>query len=311
MRYDRLGFPIPPEFEVPAADGGFAAGGSGGSAPRPGRLKRAILVAILGCAVVPAVLGPAVLPAVREAVVQWSVERAVDHEARGRIAAAIGDVGRAVRWGSGDADRDASLLCWRAMLRIENRDPAGALADAETAAAIAPTATRPRRVRALANVMLERPEEALADAHAAVEIAAQGDPDALNHRAYIRALVGRELPEALRDIDAALAGSDPQPPELLDTRGFVLHLLGRHAEAIDDLNLAIAGGMRQRRELAVLAGRADATELAYRLRAVDHGLAVMHHHRGLACRAAGLEGQARQDLEIAVRKGFAPDRGVF
>jgi hypothetical protein len=37
----------------------------------------------------------------------------------------------------------------------------------------------------------------------------------------------------------------------------------------------------------------------------------MLHHRGLACRAAGLEGQAEQDLELARRKGFAPDRGIF
>jgi hypothetical protein len=37
----------------------------------------------------------------------------------------------------------------------------------------------------------------------------------------------------------------------------------------------------------------------------------MHHHRGLACQAMGLERQARQDFETADRKGYAPDRGIF
>jgi hypothetical protein len=60
-----------------------------------------------------------------------------------------------------------------------------------------------------------------------------------------------------------------------------------------------------------LAGRADPDELAYRLRSLDHGLAVMLHHRGLACQSLGLDRQARQDLETAERKGFAPDRGIF
>jgi hypothetical protein len=124
-------------------------------------------------------------------------------------------------------------------------------------------------------------------------------------------LVGRDLPEALADIDAALAGSEGAPAEFLDTRGFILHLLGRHQEAVDQLNLAIDETLQRRRQFTMLVGRADPDDVAYRLRSLDHGLAVMHHHRGLACRAAGLEAQARQDLEIAERKGFDPSRGIF
>ena len=81
-------------------------------------------------------------------------------------------------------------------------------------------------MRAIANVVLARPDDALADAMAAAELAGPGDPDALNHRAYVRALVGRDLPTALVDIEAALAGDAEPAFEMLDTRGFVQHLTG-------------------------------------------------------------------------------------
>lgn len=321
MKYDRLGFPIPPEFP-PADDRSTApvarpltGTGGGPSAPPAGRTagrgKRLVLLAMLTAVVVPGLLAPGVLPAVSDAVVQWSLERAITHEGRGDLRRAVGDVSRAIGWAGDDAERRSRLLCWRAMLLIEDQDPRRAEADAEAAMAIAPTLTQPRRVRALARVILNEPEGALADAQTAVDLAGPGDPEALNHRAYIRALVGRDLEAALTDVDAALAEDDTGPAEYLDTKGFVLHLLGRHHEAVDLLNVAVDLTQKQRRELVVLAGHADPDELAYRLRSLDHGLAVMLHHRGLACQALGLAGQARQDFETAARKGYAPEKGIF
>lgn len=309
MNYDRLGFPIPPEFTSPTSERSESR--SSAARPAAGPRKRIVVaVALLGL-VVPALFAPAVMPLVREAIVTWSLERAVGREARGQVTAAVAEVGRAVDWCPDDAMLRCRLLCWRAMLRIENRDPHGALADATAALVAAPTAAQPHRVQALAHVMLDEPDEAVAAADAAVQAAGAGNPEALNHRAYIRALVGRDLAAALVDIDTALGATDGSAPELLDTRGFILHLLGRHQEAIDQLNLAIDGAVQQQRRLALLAGRADSDQVAARVRSLDHGLAVMHQHRGLACRAAGLEAQARQDLEIASRKGFDPSRGIF
>jgi hypothetical protein len=161
------------------------------------------------------------------------------------------------------------------------------------------------------HVVLDDAEAALSAAEMVVNLSAAGDPDALNHRAYLRGLVGRDLPAALVDIDRALGDSEESSPEMLDTRGFLLHLLGRHREAVDQLNLAITGMQQNRRKLGLLAGRVDAVHLACRLRGLDHGMAVMLHHRALACRAIGLEEQAKQDFELAGKKGFDPTRGIF
>jgi tetratricopeptide (TPR) repeat protein len=329
MKYDRLGFPIAEDFPSHPDDAARTrvpapptttwnepsswpdAAPPGGRRRTAGRGKKLFLLGLLAAVVVPGLLAPGIMPAISEAIVQWSLERAMVHEARGEVRAAIGDVGRAIRWTGDDPGRVSRLLCWRATLRIEHRDTRAALADADRAITITPLAARPRRVRALARVILREPDGALADAEEAVELSSPGDPEALNHRAYIRALVGRDLDAALVDIDAALAGTGAGSPEFLDTKGYVLHLLGRHHEAVDELNAAIDGTQKSRRDLMLLAGRTDPDELAYRLRFLDHGLAVMHHHRGLACQAMGLERQARQDFEIAERKGYAPDRGIF
>ena len=320
MQYDRLGFPIPRDFEPPPGHDGRSAPSVRRSGPwepeEPARRgvnagKRFFVWALLLFGVVPAILLPAALPLVREAMVQWSVERAMAHEARDDVAAAAADVGRAIVWIDEDAQAQARLLCWRSTLLLENRQVGAAVAEASRAVTLVPTAALPRRTRALAHVVAGDAEAALADAAAAVELTGADNPDGLHHRAYIRALVGRELEAALADVEAALAGSGAGSPEFLDTRGFILHLLGRHQEAIDDLNQAIGKTQQTRREVAGLAGRVDPVELAYRLRPIDHGLAVMHHHRGLACRAIGLERQAAQDFDAAERKGFDPARGVL
>lgn len=315
MKYDRHGFPIPPEFAPPDARQEVMPSRRDEFQPPQsrvaGRGKKLFLIGVLAAVVVPGLLTPSIMPLISDAVVQWSLERAVVREARGNVGAAIGDIGRAIDWADDNAAGRSRLLCWRAMLRIENRDPQSAITDTEQAISIAPTSAQPRRVRALARVMLGDPDAALADAQAVVELSGPADPEALNHRAYIRALVGRDLDAALEDIDAALTESGGAAPEFLDTRGLILHLLGRQHEAVDQLNLAIDGTQKTRRDLLRLAGHADPDELAYRLRSLDHGLAVMHKHRGLACQALGLDGQARQDFEIADRKGYSPEKGIF
>jgi tetratricopeptide (TPR) repeat protein len=318
MRYDRDGFPIPPTFDPPSTRGGagrpdlepMAGGGvSGGPAGRRFRVwKRLLVLGFALVVLVPGFLGPLLGPVIRDAVVGWSLDHAAACEARDDVTAAARAIGWALRWHG----EHPELLCMRAMMRLESRDPQGAVDDADRAIHLAPLAPQPLRVRSLARVVLGMPDLALADANAVVEQAGGGDATALNHRAYIRGLLGLELEAALADVESAIASQGGEAsPEVLDTRGFILHLLGRHPEAVDQMNEAIEKMEQQRRRLALLAGRVEEVELACRLRALDHAVAVMLHHRGSACRAMGLEQQAQQDLQTAERKGFDPTRGIF
>lgn len=314
MHYDSLGFPIPADFAPPDAERGSSPRRRRDRPQTAGPVKRALVVIVFLCVAGAAVLGPAVLPTVRTAVVQWSLMRAVAAEGRGSLDAAITEVDRAIQWTDGSDNEfvaKSRLLCWRAMLRIENLDAAGGLEDADMAAAASPTDARPLRVRTVALLVLDQPDAALATAETVVALAGENDPESLNHRAYFRALAGRDLEGALADIERALDGSGGASPDLLDTRGYILHLLGRHQEGLDDLTTAIDSTQDDRRRLLMLAGHIDPDELAIRMRAVEHALAVMHFHRAEACRAIGLDRQAEQDRAIAENKGFDPARGIF
>ncbi|MFM1903485.1 MAG: hypothetical protein RLZZ440_1385 [Planctomycetota bacterium] len=316
-QYDRLGFPIPAEFDPHPDDRATPRPGRPAPPPsrrRPRSAKRLLLAAVAGLVIAPLILAPAVMPIVREVVVEWSLQRAIAHEGRGNLGWAVRDVSRALDWlDPADRGRDSRsrLLCWRAMLQIEDHRPHRGLSDADQAAITAPAAVQPQRVRALALSVLGDFDQALRAADLAVGLAGEGDPDALNHRAYMRALANRDLEHALADINRALEGSGGESPEFLDTRGYILHLLGRQQEALDDLNLAVGATQDERRRLLLLAPHVDADEFAYRLRTMDHGLAVMLHHRGLACQALGLAAQADQDFATAKNKGFDPSAGVW
>jgi tetratricopeptide (TPR) repeat protein len=301
QRYDDLGFPIPAEFDLHDAEPTARKGRS-----RPRRLKM-MLLGLVAAALVPAVVLPEVAPVARQLVVRWSLARAMALEARDDVHGAVKELERAVAW-HGD---DAELLCLRAMLRLEDRSARKALADADRAVALAPTSVEPYRVRALIRVCLEEPEAALADAAMVVELSGEGNPESLNLRAYVRGLVDRELDEGLADIDRAIARIGPPSAEMLDTRGYLLWRLGRHEEALLEMNRAIDLVRQQRRQLMLLAGRIGRDDLLGRMRTIDHGMAVMLQHRGLVCKSLGIDEQAAEDFRLAAQKGYDPSRGIF
>ncbi|MFM8498340.1 MAG: hypothetical protein ACKOEM_22895, partial [Planctomycetia bacterium] len=169
MRYDRDGFPIPPDFEPSGAARGFLEAG-GRRATKRGWKRLVVGGLVLGL-LLPAVVLPQTLPFVRRLVVGWALERAAACEARSDIGGAVTELGRAIRWHGVDAE----LLCMRAMLRLEDRDAPGALEDAVSAATEAPLAPQPLRVRALVHVVLGNADAALADATRVVSLATPGD----------------------------------------------------------------------------------------------------------------------------------------
>ena len=315
MRYDRDGFPVPPEFDLPdakAAEEGLpvvdpAAVPSPRRTGRAGWRKRLVVLAVLLGVIVPGLLGPQILPTISAAVVNWSLEQAYACQAADDVAGAVNHLSRAISWHGDHPD----LLCMRALVRLESRDPRGALADARQAAMLAPLASQPLRIQAIVQVVLGEADEAVAAADRAAELVGADAAAAVNHRAYIRGLVARDLDAALADIERVVASDDDAPPAFVDTLGFLLHLVGRHEEALDQLNHAIAGMRAERQTFARRFGRSASTAAAVRLREIDQSLAVMYHHRSLACGALGLDGQAEQDRQLASEKGFDPSRGIL
>ena len=139
MRYDRDGFPIPPVFD------GEPLRRSAGEPPLPAapvrgrRASKRIVLVGAAAALLGAIVLPEAMPLVRQAMVGWALERAAACEARNDIGGAVAALGRALRWHGADAE----LLCLRAMLRLEDRDTAGAVDDASAAAAAAPLSPQP------------------------------------------------------------------------------------------------------------------------------------------------------------------------
>jgi tetratricopeptide (TPR) repeat protein len=315
MRYDREGFPIPPEFELPdatAAAEALPVSDSGTVQPRrrtgrAGWRKRLVVLAVLLGVVVPGLLGPQLLPTISAAVVNWSLEQAYACQATDDVAGAVNHLSRAISCHGDHPD----LLCMRALARLESRDPQGALKDARQAAVLAPLASQPLRIQAVVLVVLGEADDAVAAADRAAELAGADAAAAVNHRAYIRGLVARDLDAALASIEQVVSSDDDAPPAFVDTHGFLLHLVGRHQEAIDQLNHAIAGMREERQAFARRFGRSPSTAATVRLREIDQALAVMYHHRSLACGAIGLSGQAEQDQQLAREKGFDPSRGIL
>ncbi len=100
----------------------------------------------------------------------------------------------------------ADALLSRAQARLDKRDWAEALADANEGLAIAPKRAGLWAVRSTANLELGRPAVALADAAKAIEVDPK-EPAGYCARSVVRSR-GGDLPGAVRDLDEAIAADD-------------------------------------------------------------------------------------------------------
>jgi tetratricopeptide (TPR) repeat protein len=152
----------------------------------------------------------------------------------------------------------------------------------------------------------EKYAAALADADTAVRISPQFDQQALNNRAYLRALTNQQLKEGLEDIQAVLDQMDFKQPGLLDTRGYLYFKLGKHQSALSDLNQAI-------RKYEPLLDRHERRRFGQPidLEKVRESLAVMYYHRAEVYQAQGKQDQASKDFARAAEFGYDPENGVF
>ncbi len=166
---------------------------------------------------------------------------------------------------------------------------------------------------------------ALADLAEARKWHSETDYDLLNEHAYIRALAKTELPEGLVDIEKALAllAQDIAKIErgsakavlaahvqatYLDTRGYILHLLEQDAQALLDLDQAIAQEEEfyAHRVQAYSAGAEPPPRWLRQKELIEEGLGTLYHHRGLVHEKLGNVEKTKADFKRRDELGFDP-----
>ncbi len=244
---------------------------------------------------------------------------------RGRKRLLAGDVPGALGyldWAAALAPQDARICELRAHLLLKSEDPYEAAVEYTRLIELEPRNVEAYLSRCYAYQWLKRPADAIYDATQAVELTRYLDHNALNSRAYARAVGNLELNEALGDIEMALRlyqQEDPnQPPSAayLDTRGWVFYGLSRYDEALRDLNQAIELTEQEHNELnelfdGNLGNRFAARRIEYEVKRIKQNLAVMYYHRGEVESQMGDKVQGQADLERGRNFGYNPDRGVF
>lgn len=171
--------------------------------------------------------------------------------------------------------------------------------------------------RALIYYRQQKPEAAMRDADEAVRLE-PNDGSALNGRAYLCALLGKELKKGLADIDRALR-QQPGNAAFLDTRGYLLYKQGDYEEALRDLDKAIKGGeleyetylQEERRSNPGRGMNMTREQFAGALKQMRESLGVMYHHRGEVYEALKRAEDAAEEKARGVEYGYNPEQGVF
>lgn len=275
---------------------------------------RPFLMLVVVGAVVAALWNTPVGRSAKLAIAAWSAERAVEKHLDGDLSGAIGEMDRALAL----VPDEERYVEYRGRLKLESHRVREALEDFDLLVRLSPMYAHGYTRRSVAYQRLERHADALRDLDRALELSTDTDPEPLNNRAYARAIANVDLAEGLADVERALewtADDDSARSAYLDTRGYLLHLLGRHDEALADLETAI--GLLEAEREKFVAGRSerrrrlDPRIIALQTRAYDESLAVMLHHRGLVLGKLGQQDRSRADLERAEQLGFDPAKGVY
>jgi tetratricopeptide (TPR) repeat protein len=301
---DEHGFPIPVTFDDDRPPRWKLS-------PQERRFLRGLL-AVLVIAVIGSILvGPQLKQGYFESLAQWHADQAEDAFLNGDPAAAAEEISDAIYW----KPDSARLYERRAEFHQQSNHLDASLADWNKVLEMNPTYYAGYQARSFVYCRLGKFAESLADANAAVNNTHSGNPNAFNHRAYMRALAKQELTEGLADVERAIKLTSEAPvPAFLDTRGYLRHLTGDDKGAMEDLNQAIQMVEKQRNNPDELFGRRrriDARQIAFYMERLNQDLAVMYHHRGEVRQKLGQDEAAAADLKQADKLGYDPDKGIF
>lgn len=304
-QFDEHGFPLPPRFDdVKLHDDG--------APPRRRSIslktKRLVLLVVFFGILLPIIFGPEILTAGKEGLAHWLSSRAEQKYWNGNYAGALADVNWAIGW----SPHSRELYFLRAQCREKVHDLNGSLADWNEAIGMAKSSVELSLLhscRSWIYLRLERFQEAIDDATQALKFSPTAGN--LNSRAYVRAVANMELPDALADINKALAEVGDDNAEFLDTRGYLLHLTDHNEEALKDLDRAITSTERFKLTLQLQRNGFDRRSWLAQIKETDHSLAVMYHHRGLVHDKLGNKDDAQRDLQRGDLMGYNPAQGVL
>jgi tetratricopeptide (TPR) repeat protein len=209
------------------------------------------------------------------------------------------------------APHDPLVAIYRGLFRMEAGNLAGSLHDLNRAQQLVPRERQIYSLRSRVYQRLGRHQEAIADATENLALAREHESEPYNERAYVRAVAGVELEDALDDVQRAIELEVQANAAYLDTRGYIYHRLGKQEEALADLDQAITLAEAEGpwgltpRELR----RAGASNVE--LRRYEEQLSVLYYHRGLVHQALGHEELAQRDLNRGQDLGYDPAAGVF
>lgn len=239
---------------------------------------------------------------------QWYAVRGEAEFLNGDLPAALELLDQSVAW----APEDPAVRYVRAVVRAENDDLQGALADFNEVVKLSPTYASGYSGRANVYQRMRRYPEAIDDLTTALRNRPKWDPEGWNERAYVRALAGVDLQAALDDVEEAIRLSPDENANYLDTRGLIHHKLEDQDRALDDLNRAIQLTEAQREQWRLQAEKdaVDPRRRNARIAYFDRALAVMYQHRSLVHAALENAENSEKDAAQARQLGYDPSRGI-
>jgi tetratricopeptide (TPR) repeat protein len=248
----------------------------------------------------------------RRTAAQYHADEASDFLRTQNVPAALQSVEQALAWMPGDA----SLVYLRAQIHAEAENWDASLADyTRITDELAPNFAIAYSKRADIHRNRANYRDALLDLDRAVALSPTDDPVLLNDRAYVRALAGKQLDQALAEIELAIElikqqaqrrGRDTDvPPEYLDTLGYIQFRLGNYDAALEQVQLAV-DKLQEHRALACKELNRRKQPLGQKMRMFDRIQAEIVYHRGLIFQAQGEAKLARDDLKLANDLGYQP-----
>ena len=168
---------------------------------------------------------------------KYLFERASARQANHQPALAMADLDQVMKLAPGALP----ALIMRAQLRLSERDQAGAASDIDTASKLAPKQADQRLIFGDIYRAAARFDSAVTEYDSWIA-AHEGDSrlaNALFGRCRARAILGRDLDEALADCNRAL-GLSPKAAGVLETRGIVRFKSGAYDDAIRDFDAALS-----------------------------------------------------------------------